>query len=217
MVDPSGRMFHDVHDGNKFDFLFTIGMLIVFYYIYVIMSIIDQGSFEDLGYSTSQIALISVFANIGQFSGVIGGSIFDYFGPIVTSKVSGLFFFSGYFFLWLQVAGKIGSSLGSLCFTVYIAQIGLSCASQISSSTSMIVVPDEVCAKSVGMAKAYYAIGGSVLACVARAFFDNKEHSYVLYIALSIPSNIIYINIYYFFLYYSFYISILSKFHTCDI
>ena len=84
-----------------------------------------------MGYTTRDIALISVFNNVGQFSGVVGGYVIDNHGPTKASYVSGGCFFFGYLLLWLQVMEHIPSSLGSLCVTMLVAQIGLSCVAQV--------------------------------------------------------------------------------------
>jgi hypothetical protein len=88
-------------------------------------------SFENLGYSTRDIALISVFNNVGQFSGVVGGYVIDNHGPTAASYVSGCCFFFGYLMLWLQVSEHVVSSLASLCVTMLVAQVGLSCVAQV--------------------------------------------------------------------------------------
>ena len=143
-------------------------------------------SFESLGYSTSDIALISVFNNVGQFSGVVGGYFIDNHGPTKASYVSGCCFFFGYLLLWLQVTDYIPSSLGSLCLTMLVAQIGLSCVAQISCATAMLAFPVDLSPSVAGLAKAYYAFGGSVFACIASAYFYNAEKAYILFVSLTV-------------------------------
>eukprot|EP00603_Paraphysomonas_imperforata_P000826 CAMPEP_0114429212 /NCGR_PEP_ID=MMETSP0103-20121206/9355_1 /TAXON_ID=37642 ORGANISM="Paraphysomonas imperforata, Strain PA2" /NCGR_SAMPLE_ID=MMETSP0103 /ASSEMBLY_ACC=CAM_ASM_000201 /LENGTH=542 /DNA_ID=CAMNT_0001598513 /DNA_START=331 /DNA_END=1959 /DNA_ORIENTATION=+ len=144
-------------------------------------------SFENMGYSTQNIALISVFNNVGQFSGVVGGYFIDNHGPTTASYVSGCCFFFGYLLLWLQVTEFIPSSLGSLCVTMLVAQIGLSCVAQISCATAMLAFPVDMSPTIAGLAKAYYAFGGAVFACVASAYFYDAEKAYILFIALTVP------------------------------
>jgi hypothetical protein len=132
---------------------------------------------------------VSVFSNIGQFSGIVGGNILDNYGPGICSKTSGVLFFIGNFFLWLQVKGHTGHTLGSICVSMFIAQLGLSFISQMSVSSALVVFPEEVGPRVISICKAYYAIGGSVLAAMSGAFFDGHPKALVLYIAISMPSN----------------------------
>ena len=113
----------------------------------------------------------------------------DTYGPSTCSKCSGILFFIGNFFLWLQVKEYITHSLGSICFSMYIAQLGLSFISQMSVSSALVCFPDSVGPKVISICKAYYAIGGSVLAAVSGAFFDGRPTALVLFIAISMPSK----------------------------
>ena len=88
--------------------------------------------------------------------------------------------------LWLQVMEYISSSLSSLCVTMLVAQVGLSCVAQISCATAMLAFPVDMSPSIAGLSKAYYAFGGSVFACVASAYFYNAEKAYILFIALTV-------------------------------
>ena len=132
---------------------------------------------------------MSVFSNIGQFSGIVGGYILDNYGPGACSKWSGVLFFVGNFFLWLQVKEYIDHTIGSICFSMFVAQLGLSFVALMCVSAALVTFPDEVGPRVISICKAYIAIGGSVLAAVSGAFFDGHPKALVLYIAISMPSN----------------------------
>jgi MFS family permease len=51
----------------------------------------------------------------------------------------------------------------------------------------MLAFPVEMSPTIAGLAKAYYAFGGSVFACIASAYFYDAEKAYILFIALTVP------------------------------
>lgn len=51
----------------------------------------------------------------------------------------------------------------------------------------MLAFPVDMSPTIAGLAKAYYAFGGAVFACVASAYFYDAEKAYILFIALTVP------------------------------
>jgi MFS family permease len=141
---------------------------------------------EDLGLSTGDIALIGSFGNLGTFSGFVAGYLIDLVGPRRAVFIGSVAIWFGLFFIWLSVSKEIESSVGALCFYIFVAQVGAATMSQSGSSTSMLIVPSESHGTVASLAKAYYGIAGAVLSSIAATSYDGDEKGFILFASIFI-------------------------------
>jgi hypothetical protein len=112
-------------------------------------------SLERLDYSASNIALVAAFGNLGTFSGIVSGFIINSVGVRYALYIATFLVWFGLFFIWLSVTEAIPSGIASMCFYIYLAQLGAATTSQSSSSTSLTIFPTPLGFKIASISKAY--------------------------------------------------------------
>lgn len=71
---------------------------------------------------------------------------------------------------------------------MYFGHLGIATISNVSQTVPIVVFPPELSGVIVSVSKSYYGVGGSVLGCVAGAFFANNSKGYLLFVAIFIAS-----------------------------
>lgn len=166
-------------DGSSYSLFLFAGMATAY-------GLISPSLEEDLGLSPGEIALIGSFGNLGTFSGFVAGYLIDLVGPRRAVFIGSVAIWFGLFFIWLSVSKRIESSVGALCFFIYVAQVGAATMSQSGSSTSMLIVPSESHGTVASLAKAYYGIAGAVLSSIAATAYDGDEKGFILFASIFI-------------------------------
>ena len=147
---------------------------------------------KHLGFTQSQIEFVGTAGNIGLWTAVEGGVLYDSNGPFTTILVGLVFNLIGYLLLY---GGSIstGSVLSSPAMMAVAMAIGSHGSAYISTTAVSTNVrnfgPDK--GKALGLLKAFLGLSASMLASVYSLVFRPHVDQFLLFQALLIPGLLI--------------------------
>lgn len=142
----------------------------------------------NLGFSQNGLDIVASVGNTGLYLSLIAGLILDNFGLQAVVCGGGFLIFIGFVYIWAAVEGLVPADIYSISIFFFLSQFGVCCFVSSSVTFAVRLFPSESRGVSVGLTKGYYGLSSAVLGDFAGGYFGNAPTSFLLFIAIFIPT-----------------------------
>ncbi|KAN0027641.1 hypothetical protein ACTFIU_010614 [Dictyostelium citrinum] len=139
---------------------------------------------DTLGYSQTDIGLAISMGDVGMYIGLTVGFFFDLFGPFFTNGLATILYVIGCTGVWAIVKGHISSSVGLLCFFLFL--IGQSSYATFTACVVANVHNYTIIhrGKISGVLCGMFALSAAVFSLIYKLFFEDDLGGYLLFMAI---------------------------------
>jgi MFS family permease len=143
-----------------------------------------------LGWSQSRIELIGTFANAGTWLGIVGGAVYDRYGPRITIFGGSILVLIGYTTMHLFTKGSLGSydNYGIMALGTFIMGQGGAWLYTAGLNTTAYAFPAEIRGRVIGCLVAGFSLSLGVFTLPYAAFFQPDVTTFFLFNGLVIGS-----------------------------
>eukprot|EP00049_Salpingoeca_infusionum_P008788 m.144470 g.144470 ORF g.144470 m.144470 type:complete len:392 (-) comp14131_c1_seq1:864-2039(-) len=163
------------------------GMLIMFISgtIYLFPSYSDSLRLQ-LGYSVSQVDTVGTLLNFGTWMSILGGFVYDRYGPKVTGYGGTSMILLGYLLMYAAARGAISASYIAMGVFTFILGQGSGWMYSVALNTSIANFSSADRGKLVGMLVCCFGLCSGVFSQFHTGFFGNDStvNSFLLFLAL---------------------------------
>jgi MFS family permease len=143
---------------------------------------------ENLGFSQHGLDIVASVGNTGLYLSLLAGLALERYGLQVVVCVGGLLIFLGFLYIWAAVEGLVPANIFSICLFFFLSQFGVCCHVSSSVTYAVRLFPAESRGLSVGLVKGYFGLSSAVLGDFAGGYFANSPSSFLLFVALFVPT-----------------------------
>eukprot|EP01127_Copromyxa_protea_P015686 TRINITY_DN4559_c0_g1_i1.p1 TRINITY_DN4559_c0_g1~~TRINITY_DN4559_c0_g1_i1.p1 ORF type:complete len:543 (-),score=80.74 TRINITY_DN4559_c0_g1_i1:43-1671(-) len=144
-----------------------------------------------LGYNQQEIGLVATLANGGAWAGVLGGFMYDRFGPRPTAIISALFVFTGYFLMYLATQGLVATSSGAVAFFAFMMGQGSGWSYTVALNTSVMNFEAGDRGTVIGVLVCFFGLCSGIYTQFYKSFFLGKVSDFLLFMAVTLSSVIL--------------------------
>eukprot|EP01104_Vermistella_antarctica_P010696 TRINITY_DN2870_c0_g1_i2.p1 TRINITY_DN2870_c0_g1~~TRINITY_DN2870_c0_g1_i2.p1 ORF type:complete len:558 (-),score=104.92 TRINITY_DN2870_c0_g1_i2:70-1743(-) len=140
------------------------------------------------GYETSDMNLVTTAANAGTWFGVVGGLVYDYFGPRVSSLIATTLITTGYLLMYLASLDMITRNVYCVGVMAFMVGQGSGYNFNVALNTSSKNFPQEHRGKIVGLMVCFFGLCAGLFTQIYTTFFTGSVSDFLLFLALSCGS-----------------------------
>lgn len=142
---------------------------------------------DKLHYTQAQIDAVGSVGNIGQYTAIMAGLVYDSLGPRITGVGGAALSLLGYGFLWSASAGLTGGSPAATSGAAFFAFMGASWFDQLAVCAAAENFPRDA-GVAIGLTKSLLGLSASLCTTAYQNLFEPDVTRYLGFLALCVPA-----------------------------